>query len=51
MALVAMVRSIIVENILQIGLFMQNKANFRRAEMNVSCYLEKDYENEQRRRL
>jgi hypothetical protein len=24
---------------------MQNKANFKKAEMNVSYYLQKDYEN------
>jgi len=25
---------------------MQNKANFKKAEINISCYLQKDYENE-----
>jgi len=27
-------------------LIMQNKANFKKARMNVTCYLQKDYENE-----
>jgi len=27
-------------------MIMQNKANFKRARINVSCYLQKDYENE-----
>jgi len=30
---------------------MQNKANFKKAEMFVSYDLQKDYENKQRRRL
>jgi hypothetical protein len=29
---------------------MQNKANFKKAEMNVRYYLPKDYENERLRR-
>ncbi len=33
-----------VENPLQIGLFMQNKANFPDAQMNVNKVLTKDYE-------
>jgi hypothetical protein len=32
-----------VERPLQIGSFMQNKPNFRKAEMNVSAVLTKDY--------
>jgi len=28
--------------------FLQNKANFRKARMNVNCYLQKDCENEPR---
>ena len=31
--------------------FMQNKANFKKAQINVKYYLQKDYENESRRRL
>jgi len=30
---------------------MQKKANFKKAEMFVNYYLQKDYENEPRRRL
>jgi hypothetical protein len=33
-----------VENPLQIHLFMQNKANFRKSQMNVNKVLTKDYE-------
>jgi hypothetical protein len=36
--------STIVENPLQIGPFLQNKANFRKAEMYVSLFSTKDYE-------
>jgi len=32
-------------------LIMQNKANFKKARINVSYYLQKDYENESCRRL
>ena len=45
MAPVAMVCFTIVENILQISLFMQNKPNFLRAQMNVNFYSQKDYDN------
>ncbi len=34
-----------VERALQINLFMQNKANFRKSQVNVSKVLAKDYEN------
>ncbi len=34
-----------VENPLQINLFMQNKPNFRKSQMNVSILLQMDYEN------
>ena len=34
-----------VENPLQIDLFMQNKPNFRKSQMNVNIYNTKDYEN------
>jgi len=34
-----------VENPLQIGLFMQNKPNFRKAKMRLSCLYTKDYQN------
>jgi len=34
-----------VESALQIHLFMQNKANFRKSQMNVNKVLTKDYEN------
>ncbi len=37
-------RSTSVENALQIDLFMQNKANFLDAQMNVNSILTKDYE-------
>jgi hypothetical protein len=37
--------STIVENPLQIGLFMQNKANFRKSQMNVSIFSKMAYEN------
>jgi len=30
----------------KLTLFMQNKANFIKAGINVNCYLQKDYENE-----
>ncbi len=35
----------LVENSLQINLFMQNKPNFRKSQMNVSIYLQKACEN------
>jgi len=31
--------------------FLQNKANFKKARINVNYYLQKDYENKLRRRL
>ncbi len=34
-----------VENPLQINLFMQNKPNFRKSQMNVNPYNRTDYEN------
>jgi len=34
-----------VENPLQIDLFLQNKPNFRKSQMNVSFLYTKDYEN------
>jgi len=34
-----------VEDPLQIDLFMQNKPNFRKSQMNVSIYLQTAYEN------
>ncbi len=34
-----------IENSLQIRLFMQNKPNFRKSQMNVNKVLTKDYEN------
>ena len=34
-----------VENSLQITLFMQNKPNFLRSQMNVNIYNKTDYEN------
>jgi len=34
-----------VEDSLQINLFMQNKPNFRKSQMNVNFYSTKDYEN------
>ena len=37
--------STIVESSLQIGLFMQNKANFRKSQVGVSPLITKDYEN------
>ena len=37
--------STIVENPLQIGLFMQNKPNFQKAKMNVSFLITRDYDN------
>jgi len=37
--------STLVENSLQIDLFMQNKPNFRKSQMNVSILLKMDYEN------
>ncbi len=36
----------LVEKSLQINLFMQNKPNFRKSQMNVNKVLTKDYENE-----
>jgi len=35
----------LVENALQIAPFMQNKANFRKAKMNVKSLITVDYEN------
>ena len=32
-------RSTIVENVLQIGLFLQNKANFCKAKINISSFV------------
>jgi len=37
--------STLVESALQIRLFMQNKPNFRKSQMNVNKVLTKDYEN------
>jgi hypothetical protein len=37
--------STIVENPLQIDLFMQNKPNFRKAKMSLSCFNTNDYQN------
>ena len=37
--------STLVERPLQIAPFMQNKANFRKSQMNVTAVLTKDYEN------
>ncbi len=37
--------STFVEDSLQIALFMQNKPNFRKSQMNVNKVLTKDYEN------
>jgi len=37
--------STIVENPLQIGLFMQNKANLRKSQVDVSIFSQKAYEN------
>jgi len=34
-----------VEDSLQINLFMQNKPNFRKSQMNVSIFSQMDYEN------
>jgi len=34
-----------VENPLQISLFMQNKPNFRKSQMNVSIFIKMAYEN------
>jgi len=34
-----------VEDPLQINLFMQNKPNFRKSQMNVSIFSQMDYEN------
>ena len=36
----------VVESALQIRLFMQNKANFRKSQMNVSYVITEDYKNE-----
>jgi len=44
MAPVAMVYSTIVENIRQIGLFMQNKANFRKSQMDITLIITSVYE-------
>ncbi len=35
----------LVENPLQINLFMQSKPNFRKSQMNLSILLQMDYEN------
>ena len=43
--------STIVENPLQIGPIMQNKPNFRKAKMNITSIVTKDYENQPLRRL
>ncbi|MHC4596348.1 MAG: hypothetical protein ACYS19_15585, partial [Planctomycetota bacterium] len=40
--------STIVENSLQINLFMQNKAKVKIGKMNISVAVIKDYSNEQR---
>ncbi len=37
--------STFVEYSLQIGLFMQNKPNFRKSQMNVSIFSKKAYED------
>jgi len=37
--------STIVEDPLQIGPFMQNKANFQKSQMNVTSFITKHYEN------
>ncbi len=34
-----------VEESLQINLFMQNKANFRKSQMNITDFITKNYEN------
>jgi len=36
--------STIVENVRQINLFLQNKANFRKSQMNISLIITRDYE-------
>ena len=36
--------STIVENVLQIDLFLQNKANFQKSQMDVSFNMTRDYE-------
>ncbi|MFQ6036008.1 MAG: hypothetical protein ACE5NM_09215, partial [Sedimentisphaerales bacterium] len=43
--------STIVENPLQIGLFMQNKANFRKSQMDVKLIKTRDYEKISNRTL
>jgi len=43
--------SITVEDSLQIGSFMQNKPNFMDAQMNVTVFCTKDYENQPLRTL
>jgi len=45
MAPVAMGSSTNVESSLQIALFMQNKANFKKSQVNVTTLITKDYEN------
>ncbi|MHC4173187.1 MAG: hypothetical protein ACYTBX_17345 [Planctomycetota bacterium] len=37
--------STIVEDSLQISSFMQNKANFRKSQVNVNLYITRNYEN------
>jgi hypothetical protein len=44
MAPVAMVCSTIVESPLQIDLFLQNKANFRKSQMNIKLIMTRNYE-------
>ena len=39
------IASTTVEGSLQIRLFMQNKPNFRKSQMNVSDYMTREYEN------
>jgi len=41
----------LVKSSLQINPFMQNKANFRKSQMNANSILTKDYENETTLRL
>jgi len=36
--------STIVKNVRQIGLFLQNKANFQKSQMNVKLNVSRDYE-------
>jgi len=41
----------IVENVLQIGLFLQNKANFRKSQMDIKLDILSDYEKKLHRTL